>query len=439
MNIILKEKNNFFAIFLVLFLPIALITGPFLSDLCIILLSIILLFKIRNESIKTYNLEYLFFFLIVAVYFIISSILSDFKYHSLQSSLFYFRFIIFAYAFAFILLKINNLPKYLYLTILIILLFISLDAIYQYFFGINFFGFENKYPWTTQYGNGAYHRVSGVFKDELKLGSYISKFIPILVSLYFFLKINKKFDKFLFFFVLIISILTILITGERAAFAYVIFFSIIGFLLFDINKKIKIIFIFIAFLLSSSFIYFDKTLKMRFDSIFNSINSPGYIYKNFDKIEDDIPLDISIFTNQHARHYITAFRLFLDHPLTGIGPKNFRKLCDEDKYRIEYACSTHPHNTYIQLLSETGLVGFLLIFLLFIYQSYILLMYFFKKYVLNKLYANSIISINIGIFINLWPITPTGSFYSNWNSIIFYLPFGVLLFLKFYEKFNKQL
>ena len=66
-------------------------------------------------------------------------------------------------------------------------------------------------------------------------------------------------------------------------------------------------------------------------------------------------------------------------------------------------------------------------------------MYFFKKYVLNKLYANSIISINIGIFINLWPITPTGSFYSNWNSIIFYLPFGVLLFLKFYEKFNKQL
>ena len=33
----------------------------------------------------------------------------------------------------------------------------------------------------------------------------------------------------------------------------------------------------------------------------------------------------------------------------------------------EFACSTHPHNYYLQLLGESGLVVFLFLFLFFLY------------------------------------------------------------------------
>ena len=61
----------------------------------------------------------------------------------------------------------------------------------------------------------------------------------------------------------------------------------------------------------------------------------------------------------HFNHYLSAIEMFKDNKLLGIGPKNFRKFCKDEKYFLnEFSCSTHPHNYYIQLLSETGIIGF---------------------------------------------------------------------------------
>ena len=57
----------------------------------------------------------------------------------------------------------------------------------------------------------------------------------------------------------------------------------------------------------------------------------------------------------------SAFKIFFDNSLFGVGLKNFREVCD----MVGRVCSSHPHNLYFELLSETGLIG-LSIFVIFI-------------------------------------------------------------------------
>ena len=67
--------------------------------------------------------------------------------------------------------------------------------------------------------------------------------------------------------------------------------------------------------------------------------------------------------------YITAYNIFLDNPIFGIGVKNYREECKNAKYseisatESFYRCSTHPHNTYLQILAETGIIGFSIFFI----------------------------------------------------------------------------
>ena len=80
-----------------------------------------------------------------------------------------------------------------------------------------------------------------------------------------------------------------------------------------------------------------------------------------------------IFSYGHETLYRTAFNMFLDRPIIGHGPKMFRIKCSDPKYaevvgtseRGISSCMTHPHNFYIQLLAETGLIVFLYYFLFF--------------------------------------------------------------------------
>ena len=59
--------------------------------------------------------------------------------------------------------------------------------------------------------------------------------------------------------------------------------------------------------------------------------------------------------------------MYLDNKIIGVGPRGFRLHCNDEKYLVsEFSCSTHPHNTYVQLLSETGVVGFFFCFFYFL-------------------------------------------------------------------------
>ena len=81
---------------------------------------------------------------------------------------------------------------------------------------------------------------------------------------------------------------------------------------------------------------------------------------------------VYIFSHDHHGHYSLASKmilkiiqfLVLELKASGI-------LCRNKIYILENndGCSTHPHNTYIQIFSSNGIVGLVLIVIAFFYRK----------------------------------------------------------------------
>ena len=99
-------------------------------------------------------------------------------------------------------------------------------------------------------------------------------------------------------------------------------------------------------------------------------------------------------------------------------------------YNYRLNCGNHPHNTYIQLISETGLMGLSLILFYFLYISYTLLrtLWSRQKRKYKKLFDLKICILTC-IFINLFPFTTSGNFFNNWLSIVYFFPIGIFIYL----------
>ena len=136
-----------------------------------------------------------------------------------------------------------------------------------------------------------------------------------------------------------------------------------------------------------------------------------------------------IFSIGHDSLIRTAFNMFKDQPLFGHGPKMFRIICKDEKYATGVSpCMTHPHNFYVQLLAETGIVGFLFLFSTLIFVLYSALRQF-KSIILKQKrpLTDYQVCLLAGILITVWPLTPNGNFFHNWLMIAYCLPVGFYL------------
>ena len=419
MNRIIKSfdtKLDFvLAILFILIVPL-LVSGPFLHDLILSALGLtFLIMTIRNNNLFIYyNKKFTILFILFYLIILTSSLLSQNILLSLESSLFYFRYYFFS-IFVFYFISKYSFIKNIFLTIsLLTFVFLSIDAVFQYF---------NKYSLFFSIPIYDTYRASSLFLDELKLGNYIVRLMPIIFAL---LIINRKLKKIEFVLLAIFSF-AILVSGERTALGLLLIFI---FFHLAINLNFKTIFIYIlSFLVVFFSLFFTE----------NNIKERMFSY-SYDQIfeEKSKYSSINIFSEQHTGHYIAAIEMFFDKPILGIGPKIFREECKKLKYqKNEYACTTHPHNTYIQLLAETGVIGFSIVLLIFLLSlTMIIKLIFNKDKSLNDLAFYYLI---LSIFINLWPIAPSFNFFNNWINIIFYLPVGFILYFNDKYLSNKKI
>ncbi len=416
--------------FLTILLPVSLIpaflvTGPFLPDLSISIAAIFICYQILYKKKYHYlNFIPVYIFFLFCFYILITSFFATDIYLSLTETLFYCRFGFFSIFIYYILKNNKNFIYYFTIFFIITFLIVYIDSYFQYFFKFNITG--NAY-------NG--FRLNSFFGSELKLGSFIVRLTPILIGLILYNFKDSNFIRFFLIFILINSFIIALLSGERVAFFLLLLYLLGFFVLTNIRLNYKIITILIILPVISFITISNKEVRHRMiDSTINQL---------FDKNN----LNYFYISRSHSGTFITAFNMFLDKPYIGVGVKNFRVLCNENKYwnksnkilknadgstiKNEYGCFTHPHNNYIQLLAETGLIGFLIIFIFFIMILYILIKHFFFLFIprkKNKLLANYQISFYLAILITLLPLIPSGNFFNNWLSAIYFMPVGFTLY-----------
>ena len=180
------KKNTYhnsllFTSVLLILIPPALISGPFIPDLFIVIISIIFLF-IFNTNKELFLLKTNFFrlFLIYYIYLILTSVLSDNFSESIKPTLTYIRFGFFSLAIVFIFKNNKNFVKYFYLILCFTIIILIFDGYFQFITGKNIFGYKGLRP----------DRLGGLFFDELILGSYLGKILPILCT---FSLLNKTY------------------------------------------------------------------------------------------------------------------------------------------------------------------------------------------------------------------------------------------------------
>jgi len=403
--------------YLLYLLPFAIITGPFIPDLFISIIGIIfLIITIKDKNWKYYNNNFTYFFFIFYFYLLFSSVNSEYILKSLESSFFYFRFGIFALAIWFLIDAKKNLVKNFSIIFLIIFLIALFDGYYQYFFDQSIFGYSSP-------GN----RLNLIMNNDRILGGYLSRLFPLLIGLLIInFKIKRKSFLFLGAVLFILTDLLVYLSGERTALALLILSAILIIILVKKYKKIRIVTLIISLMIIFVVSIFDDQTRIR------NIDHTLKQFSGGNSASQLISTDnMVILSPEHHSIYLTAWNIFLDNPILGVGPNNFRNVCHYEDYAYNHrSCSTHPHNTYIQLLSETGFIGLLFIVITGLYIFTKILQYSLPVAIF-KAKSNNLsdtqICLLICFILTLIPFLPTQDFFNNWISIIYFLPIGFYL------------
>ena len=383
----LNKYTYNYILYLFSIIPITLIIGSSASFINILIIDlsfiILLIYKKNFDFLKNKTIIYL---LILYIYLIFNSFISIDYSESFLRSLGFLIIIILFVAFNYFYYQKFFLKK-MFNSWLLILLIVIFDVFIEFFYGKNILGYD-----ISGYGNPK--RIVSFFKDEPVVGSFLNAFFLILIG--FFLNQKKKYE-FYIFLIIILFFVSILVTTERTSGIKALIGMCIFFLLYkEINFKSKILSFFLVFLVIFIFVINSHNIKHRYSVQLTQAS----VYFNL---------------------YQSGFQVFKNNKIFGVGNKNYRvATCNKDKNvsvsfqnKDKYICNTHPHQLYFELLSEHGIIGTIIILLIF----YKLIFSKIKRTISENNYLK--IGSLIYLTLSFLPIIPSGAFFSSFSITLF--------------------
>jgi O-antigen ligase len=240
--------------------------------------------------------------------------------------------------------------------------------------------------------------------DDLVPGNYLAKVgLPVIVlSTVLFLSLRGSKSFLCGGFCLLVIGMTMM-TGERINFLIGSCASLLAIFVWESSWKKRLFFVFFASV------------------------TPLLIFALFPDVFDRF---VITFFNQLPLHkgspyydaMAPAWIIFEQFPILGIGPGNFRYLCtDLIQFDLGYTCHNHPHNFYLQILSETGSLG-LVSAIVFI--GSILAHCFKAKVTYRHVMHSTAWVIPFALF---WPIRSSADFFGQWNNIFLWSAIALAL------------
>jgi O-antigen ligase len=240
---------------------------------------------------------------------------------------------------------------------------------------------------------------------DLTPGGYISKVcMPIFIILISLIVGIKSRKYFVGSFISLISVIFSILTGERTNFILKVCSGMLAALFWKPSYKKYLILLLVELL---AVITIFLTMPEKSDRFLNKFVKSIPIYNT---------------NTDYWGSWRGGLQQGLSTPIIGIGPSGTRKTC---KYLPDHwlpgqnYCGNHPHNFYVQLFAETGIIGLILGTSMFV--SIITLCYRNRKVIKYCPMAQTAFIIPLGMF---FPLQQFGSFFGQWGNLFIWISIG---------------
>lgn len=191
----------------------------------------------------------------------------------------------------------------------------------------------------------------------------------------------------------------IILSGERSPTLLTLLGLGLGFLLLPALRRKLLWLVPLSVLALSSLLYFNPVIYER------QVMQTQHVLEHF-------------WQSPYGKIARDSGRLIADHPVFGIGVQHYRVATAKGSNALAQG-HPHPHNFYLEVAVEGGVLGLLLLFAVF--GSWI------QQYILHAaLWRGDYLmtGLIVAILSRLWPVISNPGFYASWNVIPLWLMVG---------------
>lgn len=411
-----STQTNFLN-FLFVLIPLSFIAGNLILNLNIlffIIFSIVFygkgIFEIKLNSLDKLILLFFSFLLFTGILNHFQNLdESSNSFMIITKTIFFFRYFFLYFVIRYLVLNEIINFKFFFISSAIFSLLVSLDLFYQFYSGQDIFG---NLPVGRKF--------SGPFGDELIAGGYIQRFSLFSFFLLPFFFKSKKNINLIIPLLFIVYLGAMLISGNRMPVILFLFIMTLIILLEKQTRKYLITFLVTLSIILILLFNLSSKVKNDFTNFYSTISKLTMALSS-KKIDRSVMPD-------HYAEFETFYDTWLMNKYIGGGVRSFRINCP-NRQNIDLdersTCNTHPHNYYLEILTDLGLIGFFILSAIFLQIFYIS---FLRKYFLSSnLKDNQLITPFIFLFLaEIFPIKSSGSFFTTGNAVFIFLVLSII-------------